>query len=69
MTIRATITTIDKKREAQREVQQRQRVYRRLVENGKMKQADADRQIAIMQAIADDYTAKAIEEDKATRLL
>lgn len=64
-----TITTIDKKKEAQREVQQRHRVYRRLVENGKMTQGEADRQIAIMQAIADDYTRLAIEEEKGTRLL
>ena len=62
-------TNAEKKIEAQREVQQRRRVYRRLVENCKMSQADADRQIAIMQEIADDYTARAIEDDKATRLL
>ena len=62
-------TNAEKKIEAQREVQQRRRVYRRLVENGKMSQADADRQIAIMQEIADDYTARATEDDKATRLL
>lgn len=62
-------TNAQKKIEAQREVQQRLRVYRRLVENCKMSQADADHQIALMQEIAEDYTARAIEDDRETRLL
>jgi hypothetical protein len=42
-------------REALREIGQRRRVYPRLISQGKLRQADADRQIALMQAIADDY--------------
>ena len=37
------------------EVKYRKRVYARLVSDGRMTQAKADEQIAIMQAIADDY--------------
>lgn len=38
---------------ARREVAQRYRVYRRLVDAGKMRQEDADREIAMMVAIRD----------------
>jgi len=38
-----------------RELGYRIRVYRRLVDNSLMTQEQADRQIAIMQAIAEDY--------------
>lgn len=48
-------TDKDKHDAAVREVKQRKRVYPRLVGDGRMSQAEADRQIAIMQAIADDY--------------
>lgn len=65
----STFTNLEKKKEAQREVIQRRRVYRRLIENGKMTQAEADHQIALMQEIAEDYTARAIEDDRETRLL
>lgn len=40
---------------ARREVRQRQRVYPRLVDAGKMSRADADRELACMEAIAADY--------------
>lgn len=40
---------------ALRELRQRRRVYPRLVGRGRMTQADADRQIAIMEEIANDY--------------
>jgi len=40
---------------AAREVLLRKRVYPGLVERGRMTQAEADREIAAMQAIADDY--------------
>ena len=50
------IFTNQQKRDAAlREVKQRKRVYARLVSDGRMTQAKADEQIAIMQAIADDY--------------
>jgi hypothetical protein len=38
-----------------REIMYRKRVYARRVAEGKMKQALADEQIAVMKAIADDY--------------
>lgn len=62
-------TSRQKQQAAAREVAQRQRVYPRLVEAGKMKQADADRQIAIMSAIEIDYRQRADAEDQAGRLL
>lgn len=50
------IFTNQQKRDAVlREVKYRKRVYARLVSDGRMTQAKADEQIAIMQAIADDY--------------
>lgn len=39
---------------ARRELAQRHRVYRRLVEAGKMSQETADREIALMAAILDN---------------
>lgn len=45
----------DKAECAEREVKQRQRVYARLVQDGKMSPGTARRQIALMQEIADDY--------------
>ena len=39
----------------ERELKMRRRVYPRWVENGKMTQADADREIAVMEAILADY--------------
>lgn len=50
-----TYTRDEKLREARRELRQRRRVYPRLVQQGKLTRADADRQIAIMEAIAADY--------------
>lgn len=50
-----SITNVDKRRECERELAMRRRVYPRWVETGKMKKHDADRQIAIMEAIAADY--------------
>lgn len=51
----ASITNADKRRECERELAMRRRVYPRWVETGKMKKHDAERQIAIMEAIAEDY--------------
>jgi hypothetical protein len=42
---------------ARRELMQRKRVYKRLVEADKMSQADADREIAMMRTIADYFDA------------
>lgn len=47
---------------AKREVGMRRRVYSRWVENGKMKQAEADHQIAAMEAIV-----VTLEEVKKTK--
>ncbi len=50
-----TITAADKRREAERELAMRRRVYPRMVETGRMKKHEAERQIAVMEAIAEDY--------------
>lgn len=47
------ITTEDMLREVRRELQMRRRNYPRWVAAGSMKQEAADRQIAIMEVIAD----------------
>lgn len=65
----AEFSAADKAKAAAREVAQRQRVYARLVEQGRMKQADADRGIAIMSAIEVDYRKIAEEEAAKGRLL
>lgn len=62
-------TARQKQQAAAREVAQRQRVYPRLVEAGKMKQADADKHIAIMSEIEADYRQRADAEDAKGRLL
>ena len=63
------ITNKDKAECAEREVKQRQRVFSRWVADGRMAQAFTDRQLAVMQAIAEDYRAKADADDQAGRLL
>lgn len=50
-----TFTTEDKLACAEREIRQRRRVYPRLVLTGRMTDAEADVQIALMEAIAADY--------------
>ena len=50
-----TFTKDEKRLEAMREHHMRCRVYPRLVAQGKMKQAEADRKTAIMRAISEDY--------------
>lgn len=50
-----TITAADKRREAERELAMRRRVYPRMVKTGRMKKHEAERQIAVMEAIAEDY--------------
>lgn len=56
-------TNTEKREAADREVKQRERVYPRFVENRKMTQDFADRQIALMREIADDYR-KLEEKDR-----
>lgn len=56
------ITAQDKLREVERELGQRRRVYARLVEQKKLKQEVADRQIAIMEAIRFDMQVLASKE-------
>jgi hypothetical protein len=58
-----TFTDAEKLEAAEREVKQRQRVYPRWVADGRLSQAFADRQLALMRAIADDYRAKAKTPD------
>lgn len=48
-------TPADKLKAVTREIGQRKFVYPRRVADAKMKQADADREIAVMEAIAADY--------------
>lgn len=62
-------TARDKADCAQREVTQRVRVYKRLVEAGRMSERTAMREIDTMQSIADDYERIASEEEKKGRLL
>lgn len=59
----STFAATEKADCASREVRQRLRVYRRLVAEGRMSQEKADDEIAIMQAIADDYRALAMSEE------
>lgn len=49
-------TETDKQIAANRELHYRRRVYPGLVQRGKMTQQQADREIALMEAIRDDYT-------------
>ena len=51
------ITTADKLHCVERELGYRRRVYDRLVCRGKMTELHARREIALMEAIAEDYRA------------
>lgn len=50
-------TPTEKRACIERELRMRRRVYPRRVADGKMTQAQADREIAVMEAILDDYPA------------
>ena len=50
-----TFTTADKRAALQRELKMRRRVYPKWVRDGRMAAADADREIAVMEAILADY--------------
>jgi hypothetical protein len=52
---------------ARRELSFRQRVYPRLVENGKMTQAEADKELARMQALHD--TVMRLQKQESPSLL
>jgi hypothetical protein len=62
-------TTTEKLKAVERELGFRRRVYASRVAEGRMKQTDADFQIGVFLAIADDYRTLAEAEDKAGRLL
>lgn len=47
---------------ADREARYRRRVYQRWIERGNMTKAKADKEIAMMEAIAADYRALAAKE-------
>lgn len=53
----ARFTNAEKAQECRREVGQRRYVYRRRVQDGKMKQEHADRLIAIMEEMQAEYEA------------
>ena len=59
-------TAAEKLAEVRRELAMRRRVYPRLVDGGKLTQAESDRQIAIMEAVAVDYERRAgpVEPDE-----
>jgi antibiotic biosynthesis monooxygenase (ABM) superfamily enzyme len=56
-------TDSEKWQAAKRELELRRRVYPGRVNSGRMTQQEADRQIAIMAEIADDYRAKMMESE------
>jgi hypothetical protein len=55
-------TDREKWQAAERELNMRRRVYPSWVASGRMTQQEADRQIALMDAISDDYQAKVMGE-------
>lgn len=57
-----TFTAVDKLAAVDRELRYRRSVYARRVEADRMTQAMADKQIAVFQAIRDDYAALAEKE-------
>jgi len=53
------VTTDDKLASVEREIRMRRRVYGRQVAANRMTQREADREIVIFEAIADDYRQQA----------
>lgn len=66
---RAPINDAVKLVEIRREIVMRRRLYPGWVSKGTLRQVTADRQIAIMEAIAADYAAKIEAEAAKERLL
>jgi hypothetical protein len=62
-------TNREKNKEALREVDYRRFVYSKRIGDGKMTQADADRKIAKMVEIAEDYRKLAEADEMEDRLL
>ncbi len=60
-----TYTAEEKAKEAEREVAMRERVYSRWVADKRMSQADADRKLAIMREVAEDYRRDAVAQKEA----
>lgn len=58
-----TYSKADKLAAVEREIKQRKRVYPRLIAQGKMTDGFAAAQIAVMEAIADDYREPARQGD------
>lgn len=58
----APFTAEEKLKAVERELGYRRHVYSRRVANNKMTQAQADRQIGVMEAIAEDYRTLAAGE-------
>jgi hypothetical protein len=58
MTLFPEITPQDKRACLQREIKMRRKVYPRWVAAGNMTQEQADREIAVMEAIERDYAPK-----------
>ena len=63
------VTNADKLKCAAREFAYRDRVYPRWVEAGRMSQAKADRELAVMAAIMADYSKLVMDEAERGRLL
>lgn len=61
-----TITVFDKFRCAVRELSYRKYVYPQRVAVGKMSQTQADREIAVMEAIANDYKQSSAQREMFT---
>lgn len=55
-------TAAEKCAEVQRELTMRRRVFPQWVAAGKLKKADADRRMAILEAIAEDYAERDLFE-------
>ena len=54
------ITDADKHAAALREVRMRRRVYPGWISKGRMTQVEAEREIAVMEAIAEDYAPRGL---------
>lgn len=67
MTVKCTAQ--DKFKELLREIKQRQHVYPRLIDAGKLTKQKADQQLAVIEAIAEDYRDAADREARAERLI